>query len=42
MCPLSKFEIILNKIKCFLGLHDWVTDESNTTYCWNCGKERGV
>lgn len=31
---------LFKKLKCKLGLHNWVTNEDNKTYCWECWKEK--
>jgi hypothetical protein len=41
MTPRNYFLILLDKIKCLLGFHDWVMrDDFGNEYCWNCHKRR--
>ncbi len=43
MKPESRFSLFLKKLKCFLGLHDWVVFEEDPLqefYCYSCGKYR--
>ena len=43
MRPYTKFELFMIKLKCFLGLHDWVWSEDGLTMeCWECGKQKGA
>lgn len=29
---------LVEKIKCFLGFHDWTEDTKGVVFCWNCNK----
>jgi hypothetical protein len=39
MGEINIFTRLFRKLKCLLGLHDWVVEPDGVVRCWDCGKE---